>query len=679
MQRLNAIAVATGLMALLGASAPTLAQTVPTTGPHFYAVENLDRGVVERRGMAGSNGVAFPAGIVLAPTTRYRVWILRAETLQIGYVSFTSKNGGQATQIPAIVLGPANAFDEDQDGLPNICEFVVGTGNTTPDSDSDGIPDGAEVQNGTDPLDGLIVQTGLVASTDTPGVATDLTALNDVVIVADGQSGITVLNVFNGMDPQVVARVDTPGRAERIATSANWVVVTDSSDGVAIVDITDPPAAAITHQVGPLLLGGFPQAVVAADRVAYTGLSTGQVVSVDLASGDILERVQVGIDVKDLVIGRDTIYVLTTDSVVSLPLLDRGGLEVGGSTPSPGSSQQRLVAAGDLLYVVRSGRGLNTFDLSADPLVPALISSVTSVQNQWRHYVVNGSGTGVAAVRPNSQGGANSVSLFDSSDANNPTQFITTIATPGDAQAVSIYNGIAYVADGNAGVQVINYLAFDALGNAPSVSLETNFGTVQSEEGKLVRVSALVNDDVQVRNVEWYLDGQKFETDGNFPFALRFTTPALADQPIFTVRARASDTGGNFTWSQELRITITPDSTAPRVRRTVPRNSALRSDIGAVAAFFDEPLDPATVDATTFAVVEAGPDTVFGTGDDVPVSADLLELRTELQAVFFEVTGGLAPGRYQATINGVADVGGNALATPEVWEFAVYGGLTTDT
>ena len=47
----------------------------------------------------------------------------------------------------------------------------------------------------------------------------------------------------------------------------------------------------------------------------------------------------------------------------------------------------------------------------------------------------------------------------------------------------------------------------------------------QAEEGQLVRVSALVSDDVQARNVEFSLDGVRVLTDGSFPFEHRFVTP----------------------------------------------------------------------------------------------------------------------------------------------------------
>ena len=60
------------------------------------------------------------------------------------------------------------------------------------------------------------------------------------------------------------------------------------------------------------------------------------------------------------------------------------------------------------------------------------------------------------------------------------------------------------------------YLPYDANGVPPRISLSTSFATNGVEEGKWVRLTANVADDVQVRNVEFYVDVQLI--DGNFSF-----------------------------------------------------------------------------------------------------------------------------------------------------------------
>src|SRR6185295_11627292 len=136
----------------------------------------------------------------------------------------------------------------------------------------------------------------------------------------------------------------------------------------------------------------------------------------------------------------------------------------------------------------------------------------------WRQIVPNGSGLGLAAVGPNStDDGPHDVSLYDLSDPTQTERFLTQFPTPGSASAVAIYNALAYVADGEAGLQVINYLPYDDRGVTPTLTLSASFPLSPSavvEEGKRARLTATVRDDVQVRNVEFYLDGERMATDG---------------------------------------------------------------------------------------------------------------------------------------------------------------------
>ncbi|MHC5029048.1 MAG: hypothetical protein ACYTGR_20040, partial [Planctomycetota bacterium] len=131
-----------------------------------------------------------------------------------------SSGRGPAVVIAAGTLGPCRRLwlgssevypDSDLDGLPDVAEFVLGTDPENPDTDGDGVPDGAEVEQGTDPSDDAPVTTGIVATADTPGLASDVCAIDDLVVVADTSSGVSVFNVFNGMDPTIIAQVDTPG------------------------------------------------------------------------------------------------------------------------------------------------------------------------------------------------------------------------------------------------------------------------------------------------------------------------------------------------------------------------------------------------------------------------------------------------------------------------------------
>lgn len=112
----------------------------PQTGLHYYALLNLDTGVVEQRGIADSNGQAFH-NLVLAPNTHYRQFLLQARTSLIANSDFTSPDAGLAMELPALLLREDLSADSDKDGLTDWAEFILGSNPDAVDSDGDGIPD----------------------------------------------------------------------------------------------------------------------------------------------------------------------------------------------------------------------------------------------------------------------------------------------------------------------------------------------------------------------------------------------------------------------------------------------------------------------------------------------------------------------------------------------------------
>src|SRR5207244_3228991 len=114
----------------------------------------------------------------------------------------------------------------------------------------------------------------------------------------------------------------------------------------------------------------------------------------------------------------------------------------------------------------------------------------------------------------------------------NTGAFVTRYNLPAQPYGVAIGAGIGFVADGTAGLQVINYKSLDNLGVPPTITLSNSFtmttptnGT--ATEGTLVRALAVTTDDVQVRNVEFYTDGALAASDQSFPFEYFFVTPAI--------------------------------------------------------------------------------------------------------------------------------------------------------
>ena len=255
-------------------------------------------------------------------------------------------------------------------------------------------------------------------------------------------------------------------------------------------------------------------------------------------------------------------------------------------------------------------------------------------------------------------------------------QFITTFVTPGLATAVAIYNGLAYVADSVSGLQVVNYLPFDNKKTPPTIELSANFplSPAQAEEGKLVRVTAAVSDDVQVRNVEFYLNGALIGIDGNFPFESRFITPSLGAASSFKLKAKATDTGGNFVWTEEYEVRLVSDATPPRVKKTFPTAGAIVGAADTLIAYLSEPINTSTLGRDTFTLVSAGVDGLLGTGDDLPVTNGTVSWRSSVNGAILTLSSNLPPGLYQAALKPpVSDLAGNPLLQAVSWQFWMLG------
>ncbi|MGE4181468.1 MAG: Ig-like domain-containing protein [Limisphaerales bacterium] len=477
---------------------------------------------------------------------------------------------GIPVEFPPYVLRPAdNLPDIDRDGLPNLAELVIGTNPLAYDSDRDAVGDGAELRSGGDPLDGLPARTGVLSSADTPGTAVDVCAINNVAILADSDAGVAVFNVFNALEPVRIAQVDTPGNCVAVACSGSLIAAADADAGLAIIDISDPPAARIVRQLAPVLLGGGRVDTVAtAADLGFVGTSLGHVLAVELATGAVLQRLSFPGAVRDLAVEGTTLYVFEGNRVHAIPF----GTGIMRSVGSPVvilewvdfiANRQRIFAGGERVYV-GTGSGYATVDVS-DPMDLRVLGSATSQQFGWAQVVPNGAGLGLGAVSVNRS--------FDGdvyvNELSNPGQtgFLTLHETPGSAMALAIFNGLAYVADREAGLTVVNYQAADVGGVAPTIAITSSLGeSTEVTAGAFVVLQARVADDSrQVRHVEFQVNGERIAVDGNFPFEIVYRVPRSMVSSNLTFSATVFDTGGNSATGAGGSVRVLPDVEAPIV------------------------------------------------------------------------------------------------------------------
>ncbi len=659
-------------------SSAASAQDALGLGRHFYAVEDLDRGRVEQRGLAGTLGTAF-AQLILAPNTRYRLWVLSASSLRIGRVEVTTGDVGSNLEIPDIVLRRHNNFDEDGDGLADVAEFVVGTDVRDPDTDGDGIRDGIEIAEGLDPADGLALGVGIRASVALPGNARDLCTDGNMLVVAH-EGGVTGFNVFTGLNPVALLRLDTPGVAQRVACWDGRIAVACGGAGLAIVDGREPSVAYIRAIVATSELGGGEViAVAAVDGVAYAGTGSGSIAAVDLRLGIVRDTVQLGAGITDLGYGGAHLYAITGAALHALPL-EPDALQVTGTVSVSSAPLRRLFVGETTAYAVGIME-LSTFDL-ADPGAPEWIAT-RSMACCMKDIAVDASGTAVLVRGTSSLTGDGDLYLFDVSDPKAPDTIVDEngdgiedgVGTPGGAEAVQIVNGFALVADYERGLQAISYRDRDLGGVPPAIVLPEDLGDPGLIAGSPARIPAAVSDDVQVRSVEFeLLDSTR--TDPSWPFEARVVAPRGADS--MTVRARAFDSGGNFAWSETVVLPVAPDGVAPRFVATVPSGIRI-GEVETMTLFASEALDPTTVTSAAIGLVAAGPDGTLETGDDASIPLALVAWDEADLAVRLEPARALGAGVYalEAT-TAIRDAAGNALAAPHRSVLVVYAETDVD-
>jgi hypothetical protein len=665
-------------------------------GKRFFAIQNVDdAGAPVIRGRAFSGGVAH-SRLVLRTNTNYREWILDPEGLQLGVMNFSTGGAGSSLRLGRFKLFKGNYLDTDADRLSELAEFIIGTDPSKSDTDDDGILDGAEILQGSDPLvnpnpDGTqpqkIARLGIIAAAQSTGISTDVATVNGLAITANGSNGITVFDITSGVNPTRLTEVDTPGNAVAVAGAGSMVAVADYHAGVALVRLMDLARITIERQVS---VGSAVVAVTSSGPVVYVGTENGRVVAIDTESGLIMEQKALAstATVQDLTIWRDTLYALQVGRLTSIGL-GTGGMLVGGtlnvSGPVGAGGRRWRLFAGEGTLFASHATGFNIIDIRTNPIAPSLVQPYNTSQFGWKQMIGTGSGLGIAVSGPNSTNdGSHDVHLYTLGSDEREPAFATTFVTPGLAAAASIYNGLAYVADSASGLQVINYKAYDSQGVAPSISLASN-GSLDHVAmtggvlgGQMARFSALVNDDVQVRNVEFWLNGQLATTDGNYPFEHRFIAPLTSETgSSVKIKAKATDTGGNFTWTSEYTLALLPEVTPPSLTNLWPANDALLREAAFVYAGFSESMKAESL-VEGFTVTSAGDDGVLDTGDDSTL-ASRFATRDGVPTVFLNFIQPLPRGLYRIRVGSPAtDLAGNSITANTVRTFRVISDQDSD-
>jgi membrane-associated phospholipid phosphatase/methionine-rich copper-binding protein CopC len=570
-----------------------------------------------------------------------------------------------------------NFADSDKDGMADVVEFVYGTSANKTDTDGDGINDFAAIKQGLDPLGGRGFPTGIISSLPLQGEAKAIVvegsttnSSTQTAYVATGSYGLAVVNATQFNNPTILGQLNLPGDATDVGVDAklNIAAVAAGTGGLHLVNVADGMLPTLKQT-----LNLNANKVEVADGIAYATVNN-ILHAIDLSSGQELESFTIpgsgtvtglareGTKLYAFVSGSDTFSIIDISTEGAATLLGQVNVSIA-------SGDVGLSVGNGVAYL--AGSGLSTIDIS-EPTKPKLISGADTFFTA-RDVTLNGSGLAVVAAETQGLG------VYSTTDPQKTDNFLTQIDTPGNTYGAAVASGIAFVADGTSGLQVINYLPFDNKGKAPTISINTsvidldpNTAGIQVQEGSNIPLKIDITDDVQVRNVELLVDGKVISNDVSFPWDLSVIAPKLtATKTSFDIQVRATDTGGNIAISNLLTLNLSSDKFAPTVIGSTPTESARPKTIPTISIKFNEAIDPTKLNTSGVTLTNLGKDGVLGGGDDIVTPVASLETRSFDKTLVIQPTGELPLGNYQLKVDAsiISDRVGNSPTTPVTVNF----------
>lgn len=630
---------------------------------------NDDRRLYYRYELANGNvitGRSDEAGrfqVILPPNADYRLMVWSPRTNRYAFKEGRTGSSGRSTTTELLSLRRRAGIDSDNDGLPDIAEYIIGSRRDQADTDLDGIFDVAEIEQGLDPLRARPSSLVMLGGLPLPGEARALVVEDgpeDVgltAFVATGSFGMAMVDVSRVQQPVLYGALDLPGEAIDMAVDPGlkMAVVATGEGGLQFVDYSQVTATSGTPRL-VRTVGIDARQVEVRDGVAYA-TTVGELRAYDLLTGNRLDTLVLSnATLTSIAREGSSLFIVDSTRVLHAVDISDGRMVARGTLDVPGSGS--LFVGGGTAYVP-TGSGYATVDVrNLNSLT--LISGPDSTSNAGTAVAANGSQLAVAV---GTQFGSTPI-LQVLNDANHADtgEVLAQYNLPQAPTALVLGAGLAFVADGTAGIQIVSYRAFDDRKVPPTVTAsvlndDVALGTpgLQVAEASRLRLQVNVQDDVQVRDVELLVNGRVVARDASFPFELSSLLPTIAanGSTSITVQVRATDTGGNRGLSTPINVQLVTDQTPPALVSTnVPDGVQRGTSFRNVILRFSEPLDPILVSPANF--VLTGP-----AGAIVPQN---IQFRSEGRDIQFTYPA-LDAGAYTFTIRAanVLDLAGNSL------------------
>lgn len=636
----------------------------------YYRVTALETGFT-RRGRLNADGKF--SNLILMADTYYAIDYLDPQTFKLGSALFYSPEAGNTVQLPKARLVDSIESDSDGDGLPDDAEAVLGTFPDNPDSDGDGIPDGEELLQGQNPLNGISLPVGTLAVVPISDLTRGIDVVGNRAYVSTDDTGLAIIDISDPLLPILESEISLPGENVDIKVSPSSLVAavsTSRDDGfLNFVDVSDPEQ--------PVLLKSLdvtPGTILEREGVFYISAGWPNDDRIHLYEATTQEHIgiiQAGGTISGMELYKHKL-LLAAGNDLEIYDITEAGFPLISDSPLPGKipagNGWQLHAENQVLYVGTS-TGYATMDIS-DPSSPQLIKEPDGSRPAVQRMVSNGAGL-LAAI--SGAGLTFGIDIFNTDDPAEVDDLLVTEFTLGRPKDMVLKNGLLYVADHFNGVSVFNILDLDRNGIPPVVSLnledmdiEPGTEGIQVKEGSRIFVETDAIDDVHTRESGWILNDQVMASSnrGHTVFSAYLPTIAEAGSQI-EIQAYITDTGGNRGVSDPVSVQLIPDASPPELFLSLPAAGGAGYNLASVELWFNEPLDPTSVNLSQVSL------SAVGGGSSIGVSAYTVP-NPQLVVLHLDSPLPFADYMLQLPAGFVSDTHGNPLAGPIETAFTSY-------
>jgi hypothetical protein len=232
----------------------------------------------------------------------------------------------------------------------------------------------------------------LAGSINTPGTALGVHVVGNYAYVADGDAGLQVINISEPATPTLVGSLDTPGWAVGIYVKNYCAYVAADELGLQIINISEPATPTLLSSINT---PGYARAVYVDSFSYYAYVADSgsglQIIDVSFATTPTLVS---SIDTPGTALGvysPGAVYIYVADGDSGLQVIDAlnpNAPFLAASKDTLGTAQSVYVS-GNYAYVADGYLGLQVLNIY-NPLAPALEGLIDTPGEAFGVYVSNG-------------------------------------------------------------------------------------------------------------------------------------------------------------------------------------------------------------------------------------------------------------------------------------------------